>query len=131
MEVGLENLEYSIIQHLSSPVHIGFTEFCCLCLHRVYDMYDYREGFIHLPACFICGTTEHISVTYGVGECVLVVTQSKILFHVSPIYTPILCQIEDRCYLCPQKLLSIEKSACCKMYIYSFGLKHHFSTVNN
>lgn len=68
MEVGLENLEYSIIQHLSSPVCIGFTEFCCLCLHRVYD---YREGFIHLPACFICGTTELISVTYGVGECVL------------------------------------------------------------
>jgi hypothetical protein len=37
----------------------------------VYDVYDYREGIVHLPACFIFGTTEHISVTYGVGEFVL------------------------------------------------------------
>lgn len=73
MEVRLENLAYWIIQHLSSPVLIGLMEFCCImcCLHRVYEVYDYREGFVSLPACFICGTTEHISVTYGVGDCVL------------------------------------------------------------
>jgi hypothetical protein len=88
VEVGLENLEYSIIQHLSSPVHIGFTKFCCLCLHRVYDVYDYREDFVHLPACFICGTTVHISVTYGVGECVLKLSLKVKSWFMSAQYIP-------------------------------------------
>jgi hypothetical protein len=31
--------------------------------------------------------------------CIKVVTQSKIFFHISPIYTPILCQVEDMLFM--------------------------------
>jgi hypothetical protein len=44
-------------------------------------VYDYREAFVNLPACFICGTTEHISVTYDGGDCVL-----KLLLRVKSLF---------------------------------------------
>jgi len=30
-EVPLDNLEYSVIQHLSCPVQLRLMEFCCIC----------------------------------------------------------------------------------------------------
>ena len=86
MEVGLENLEYSIIQHLSNPVCIGFTEFCCFCLHRVCDVYDYREGFVRLPACFL--SVELLNIFQLCQECVLKLSLKVKSWFMSVQYIP-------------------------------------------